>query len=203
MTAESLNCFEEIEATLRRAVDALQRRRVPFLLGGSLAVWARGGPESCNDLDIMLREGDADDALEALEAAGMRTERPPEGWLFKAWDGKVLVDLIFGPKGQPIDEATFARAESVSVFGLEVHSMALEDVIITKLLALRDHYLDYEPALQVARAVREQVDWDRVRRETSGSPYAKAFFTLIEELGLVEKAPVSATESRPQIRLAE
>jgi hypothetical protein len=203
MAAENRNCFEEIEATLRRTVATLEHRRVPFLLGGSMAVWARGGPESCNDLDIMLREGDAEDALQALEAARMRVERPPEGWLFKAWDGEILVDLIFGPKGQPIDEGTFARADPVSVFGLEVRAMALEDVIITKLLAVREHYLDYEPALQMTRAVREQVDWNRVRRETADSPYAKAFFTLIEELGLVERAPSSAKESRPHIRLAE
>jgi hypothetical protein len=201
VTAESRNCFDQIEATLRKAAGALHRRRVPFLLGGSLAVWARGGPESCNDLDIMVRESDADDALEALGEAGMRTERPPEGWLVKAWDGEILVDVIFGPKGQPIDEATFARAESVSVFGLEVEAMSLEDVLITKLLSLNEHYLDFEPSLQTARAVREQVDWDRVRRETADSPYATAFFALLDELRLV--APASATETRPRIRLAE
>ena len=31
-----------------------------------------------------------------------------------------------------------------------------------------------------------QVDWDDVRRRTEGSPYARAFFTLVEELGVVE-----------------
>jgi hypothetical protein len=32
--------------------------------------------------------------------------------------------------------------------------------------------------------VREQIDWDEVRKRTSESPYAKAFFTLVEELGV-------------------
>src|SRR5215213_11493712 len=144
MPETSEDCFEAIEATLKKAVAALQQRRVPFLLGGSLAVWARGGPESCNDLDLMVRREEADAALEALEDAGMRGERPPEGWLFKAWDGDVLVDLIFEPKGLPVEEA-FDRAEPVSVFGLELKSMSLEDVVITKLRALHDHYLDYDP----------------------------------------------------------
>jgi hypothetical protein len=38
--------------------------------------------------------------------------------------------------------------------------------------------------LEIARALREQVDWQRVHRETSSSPYAKAFFTLVDELGV-------------------
>jgi predicted nucleotidyltransferase len=197
------DCFDAIQATLRKAVGALKRRRVPFLLGGSLAVWARGGPESCNDLDLTVRSEDADAALDALADAGMRPERPPEGWLFKAWDGDVLVDLIFGPKGLQVDDAVFERSEAVSVFGLEVRAMALEDVLITKLRALHEHYLDYDPLLQMTRAVRERIDWDRVRRETSDSPYARAFFILAEGLGLIEPGRAAATgEGRPRIRLA-
>jgi len=37
-------------------------------------------------------------------AAGMRVEDPPEEWHVKAWDDDVLVDLIFWPKGLPIDD---------------------------------------------------------------------------------------------------
>jgi hypothetical protein len=33
--------------------------------------------------------------------------------------------------------------------------------------------------------VREQVDWTQVRARTEGSPYAKAFFTLVKELGII------------------
>src|SRR5918994_902721 len=202
MTAPRNDCFEAIEATLRKAAPALQRQRVPFLLGGSLAVWARGGPESCNDLDLMVHREDAEAALAALEDAGLRGEQPPEGWLYKAWDGDVLVDLIFDPKGQPIDDATFERSERVSVFGLELRAMALDDVLITKLRAMHEHYLDYDPLLQMARAVRERIDWDRVRAATEDSPYARAFFTLVEGLHLVETAARPA-EGRPRIRVAE
>jgi hypothetical protein len=204
MTAADSDCFDAIEETLRKAAAALERHRVPFLLGGSLAVWARGGPESCNDLDLMVRREDADDALAALEEIGMRGERPPEGWLYKAWDGEVLVDLIFDPKGESIGGATFERSERVSVFGLELRAMALEDVMITKLRALHDHYLDYDPLLQAARAVRERIDWDRVRAATEDSPYARAFFTLVEGLHLVEpRAAPRPAEGRPRIRVAE
>ena len=42
--------------------------------------------------------------------------------------------------------------------------------------------LDYKSILEVARALREQIDWPSVRERTSESPFAKAFFTLVEEL---------------------
>jgi len=64
--------------------------------------------------------------------------------------------------------------------------MSLEDVFVTKLIALREHELDYESVVQMARPVREQVNWDEVRKRTEDSPYAQAFFTLVEELGIVD-----------------
>src|SRR5689334_18306394 len=145
MSTADIDCFEAIEASLRKAAAALEEHRVPFVLGGSLAVWARGGPESCNDLDLIVKRENADAALDALESAGMRPEKPPEGWLYKAWDGDVLVDLIFSPKGLTIDDRAFEAAEDVSVFGVELRAMKLEDVLITKLRALHEHYLDYDP----------------------------------------------------------
>ena len=93
--------FSAIEATLKKAAAALRDADVPFLLGGSLASWARGGPETRHDLDLMIKQEDAERALAALTAAGMRAEDPPEEWLVKAWDGDVLVDLIYWPKGLP------------------------------------------------------------------------------------------------------
>jgi hypothetical protein len=61
-------------------------------------------------------------------------------------------------------------------------------VLVTKLLALKEHEVDYDSVLEISRALREQVDWADVRRRTEHSPYAKAFFTLIEELGVLEPA---------------
>jgi len=43
--------------------------------------------------------------------------------------------------------------------------------------------------LELARSLREQIDWDAVRARTAESPFAKAFFTLVEELGIVEPEP--------------
>jgi Uncharacterised nucleotidyltransferase len=178
--------FERIKETLKGAAGALRDADVPFLLGGGLAVWARGGPATGHDLDLMVRPEDSDRALEVLVQAGMRPEKPPEGWLYKAWDGDVLVDLIFEPVGEPIDDRMFERAEELEVQAVPMLVMSLEDVMVAKLTALDEHELDYERPLEFARSLRERIDWRDVRDRTNGSPYAKAFFTMVEELGVVE-----------------
>jgi hypothetical protein len=176
---------EAIEATLKRAVAALRDQGLPFLIGGGLASWARGGPQTRHDLDFVVKREDAQCALEALGEAGMRTERPPEEWLYKAWDGPVQVDLIFEPRGLEVNDELIGRGDELHVLGITLPVMALEDVLVTKLLALDEHALDYSGVLEIARALREQVDWPSLRRRVGGDPYAAAFFVLVEELGIV------------------
>ena len=89
---------DELTDSLKRSVAALEQRDVPYLLGGGLGCWARGGPPSSNDIDLMVKREDAERAQEALAEAGMRPETPPEQWLLKAWDGEILIDLIFEPR---------------------------------------------------------------------------------------------------------
>ncbi len=177
--------FQEIRETLKRAAGALHDAEVPFLLGGGMAIWARGGPATSHDLDFMVQPKDAERALEALDTAGMRTEKPPEGWLYKAWDGDVLVDLIFAPVGEHVDDAMFARGEELEVNAVPMLVMSIEDVMVLKLKALDEHDLDYERPLEFARSLRERIDWQDVRERTNGSPFASAFFALVEELGIV------------------
>ncbi len=176
---------DQIEATLKRTVGALRGAGVDFLLAGSLASWARGGPETRHDLDFIVRPQDAERALQALADDGMRPEKPVEEWLYKAWDGEVLVDLIFGPCGLPVTDELFERAEDLHVLGMTIPALALEDLLATKLLALTEHRLDYSAVLEIARALRERIDWARLRASTEGSPFAAAFFTLVGQLGLV------------------
>ncbi len=196
--------FSDIEATLKKAASALRGADVPFLLGGSLASWARGGPETRHDLDLMIKREDVDRAIAALTDVGMRADDPPEEWLVKAWDGDVLVDLIFSPKGLPIDDEVIARGEERAVLSMQMRVMAIEDVLITKLMAIDEHHIRYESLLPIARALREQVDWAHVRAATASSPFARAFFVLLEGLGILPDnadAPQAGARSEPRVRV--
>lgn len=191
--------FQALTDTLKIAVATLRERELPFVLGGSLAAWARGGPEPQNDLDLMVKPADAEAALEALANAGMRVERPPEEWLFKAWHGDVMIDLIFEPSGLEVTDEVIERAEVIAVMAVGTPVMALEDMLVTMLSALDEHTLDYSRLVAIARALREQIDWPQLRARTSGSPYSKAFFTLAEELGLAPGRAHPAGASRVRV----
>ncbi len=185
MDADPEQQFEDLLDAMKRAAGVLHDAGVPFLLGGGLACWARGGPRTEHDVDFLVRPKDAERAQQALAESGMRTETPPEGWLLKAYDGDVLVDLIFDPKGGTIDDEVFERGEDLEVHATRLRAAALEDVFVQKLRALSEQAVDYSSVLELARALREQVDWDEVRERTSDSPFAKAFFTLLDELEIV------------------
>ncbi|MBV8942027.1 MAG: nucleotidyltransferase family protein, partial [Solirubrobacterales bacterium] len=192
-TAES---FQSLCETLKVAVAALRDAHIPFALGGSLAAWARGGPEPTHDLDLMVKPGDAEAALRALGNAGMRPERPPEEWLFKAWNGDVMVDLIFHPSGLEMTDEVLARADTIPLMSVATPVMALEDVLTTKLFALDEHSLDYTHLVAIARSVREQIDWAQLRARTTGSLYAPAFFSLVEALEIAP-SPRAAVRAAP------
>jgi len=193
--------FSDLEDALKKSAAALRGAGVPFLLGGSLASWARGGPETRHDLDLMIKPEDVERATAALVEAGMRAEDPPEEWLVKAWDGDTLIDLIFCPKGTRVDDDLIERGEVMSVLGMEMRVMALEDVLVTKLMALSEHSLRYESLLPIARALREQVDWADVRTRTAESPWARAFFVMLEGLGILPGARQSTGGPEPRVRV--
>lgn len=201
MDAAGASSVEILTRSLKRAVSVLEGQRIPYLLGGGLGCWARGGPPSSNDIDLMIERAEAERALAALAGAGMRTEKPPEQWLFKAWDGDVLIDLIFEPAGLRVTREVLERGDELSVAGMYVRVMALEDIFITKLLALDEHSADYRDLLQIGRALREQVDWPRLRERTSSSPFARAFFTLLEGLGIssAHRQVVLGEHDRPDV----
>lgn len=179
----------ELTDSLKRAVAALEDQGVPYLLGGGLGCWARGGPPSSNDIDLMVKPEDAERAQQALAEAGMRPETPPEQWLRKAWDGEILVDLIFEPSGMRIDDEAIARGDELSVMAMQVRVMDLNDILATKLLALDEHSADYGDLLMITRSLREQIDWAQLRERTAESPFAQAFFTIADGLEISTSAP--------------
>src|SRR5919204_2003722 len=177
--------FRNVVRTMKRAGAALNDEGIPWALGGGLACWARGAPETEHDVDLLVKPEDAERAQEALAHAGFRPETPPEGWLRKAYDGDILVDLIFDPQGGPVDDGVFERAEELEVYAMRMRVARLEDVITQKLLALSEQEPDFSGVLELARSLREQVDWDEVRRRTRVSAFARAYFTLLDELEIV------------------
>jgi predicted nucleotidyltransferase len=200
--AEGTAPAEQLTAAMMRVAAALRDAGIPYLLAGSFAAWARGAPAHDTDLDFVVKPEDVDRAVGALEHAGMHAWETPEEWLRKVRDGDVIVDLIFHPAGLTVDDDVMGRGDDIEVHGMTFRVMAVNDVMSTKLFAFKEHYLDYEDTLEMARVLREQIDWEALREHCSDYAYAQPFFTLAEELGLVAK-PEGGVVGGEQVRAAQ
>ncbi|GAB3905831.1 nucleotidyltransferase family protein [Microbispora bryophytorum] len=186
MGSHSHEVTDAILETLKRAGAGLKEAGVRFALAGGCAGYARGAAPSLHDVDFALVEEDVPLALKTLESLGFRTAKPPEDWLVKAFDEEgVLVDLIFSLADRPVTEAMIARAQPINTAALSLPVLEATDLVISWILPLSEHTCDYGSLLPMVRAMREQVDWDRVASVVAPSPYASTFVTLLERLHII------------------
>ena len=176
---------EGLAGTLKRVAAALKQAGIPFALGGSFAVYAHGGHSSDHDVDFLIREKDKDRTLEELAGAGFEVVQPPEDWLVKVFDEGRMVDLIYRPVETPVTDETLRDSVEISVEAISMPVISATQLMIHKLLSYSQHHCDFATGLPVARSLREQIDWDRVRKETAESPYAEAFLMLLDRLDVV------------------
>jgi len=192
-----------LERSLVRVCTALRSAGVRYALTGGSGVYARGGPFSDHDVDVLVHPEDVDEAVRALVGTGMRATDAPEDWLRKVYDGAVPVDLIFRPAELPVTDEMLATADEMTVASVLAPVAPATDLLEQKLLSLGPHYCDFGQILPAARALREQVDWAALRGRTGHYPYAEAFLLLADRLGISGRNAAvgeTAVTPGPQIR---
>jgi len=175
----------DLREALKRAASALKAHGPDFALAGSYALWVYGGPEPVHDVDFVVAEEDTEAAALTLEKAGFQIDRTPEDWLFKARvQEHFVIDVLHQLNGNPVNADDIAAAEVLDVLAIRMRVLSPTRVITEKLKALNEHHCDFGALLPVVRAVREQVDWDRLRADTSQNDFAVAFLVLTDRLGI-------------------
>jgi hypothetical protein len=175
---------EPLRLALKRTASALKADGVPFALAGGYALWAHGAPESENDVDFVIAEEDTEQAAAVLAAAGFDIVRPPEDWLFKAGLDGVTVDVLHRIVGEPVGATLLERSVEMDLLGIRMPVLPATDLLSSKLRAMTEHYCDFGALLPHVRAVREQLDWGRLRSEVEGNDFAAAFLFLTDRLGI-------------------
>jgi hypothetical protein len=183
-----------LRTALKYSASALKADGIPFSLGGGYALWVHGGPEPSHDVDLVVAETDVEMAANSMAAAGLRIERPPEDWLFKAYldedlseamEERALVDVLHRLAGIPVTKALLETSEEYEVLGIRIPVLPPTPIMIAKLQSFSEHYCEFEQPLLVVRAVREQLDWAEIRKATQDHPFAEAFLFLLERLGIL------------------
>lgn len=178
-----------LREALKLVAVVLKEGETPFALAGSYGLWALGGPEPGHDVDFMVAEEDAERARDLLAARDLVVVQPPEDWLFKVFIDEAMVDVIFRVDGEPIARSRFDDAEVREVESVRMPVLPATVLMADKLGAMEEHACDLTAILPVARAVREQVDWDEVARRTADNPYAEACLLLLRRLDIATPVP--------------
>ncbi|MFE4050023.1 nucleotidyltransferase family protein [Streptomyces sp. YIM B13518] len=164
----------------------LKRGGHPFALAGSVAVHAHGGSGNLqHDVDFCVRPEDAEPVAATLREAGLTVYAPPEDWLIKATCFGQDVDLIFELAHRPVSTEMLRRAPELPVESVRMPVLAPTDLLTGLLAAFSEHHCDFGAVLPIARALREKVDWERVRRDCGDEPMPAAFFFLLERLNVI------------------
>ncbi len=189
---------DEIRNLLKRTAVALKEGDVPFALCGGYAAYVRGAPEPDHDADFLVPEAESERAAKVLADAGLEIEDPPEDWLTKVVSGNSFVDVLWRTCGHPVETDLIERSEVLPVLSVHMPVLGATDIVVTKLMALDEHYCDFARMLPVARALREQVDWPAVEKAVAENDFAVVFLDLLGRLGIVDGPDGAADGARTE-----
>lgn len=147
-----------LDRTVRRALSAMRKARIPYCVIGAAALAARGLPRMTRDLDLTVREEDQPRAVAALRKAGLVSRTPAEDdgeiepmLVFQDPETDAEVDLL-AATGDP-EFTVIAQAMPAAVFGLRAPVATLEHLLLMYLYSNQPrHWGDFASIVQSGRA---------------------------------------------------
>lgn len=151
---------------LEDAVRAVDSAGLPFLVLGGIASSLVGRPRWTHDIDLLTMPNDARAALQALDAAGFKTEETDPVWIYKAFKEDVMVDLIFMITGGIyLDAEMLGHAIEREYEGLLIRIPSPEDQVLIKAMVHAEetsrHWFD-----ALAILGRNEMDWEYLMRRS-------------------------------------
>lgn len=148
-------------AVFHEAACALDAAKVPYLVGGGLAVRAYGRTRESKDMDLFLPVQHVFTALDTLSDSGFHTRETDASWLYKALKEGVLVDIIVRTSGDVrLGPETFRHGRRVMIEGYPFPVMGPEDTLVRKIFSEQEGRPDWYDALSMLAAPIQGFDWD-------------------------------------------
>ncbi|MGH9280139.1 MAG: nucleotidyltransferase [Acidimicrobiales bacterium] len=185
----------EFAPVLATTVATLDAAGVAHVFMGGIGAATYGRPRWTHDIDVFVRPEDAGPALRALAEAGFRTEQTYPDWLYKAFRGEVMVDLIFKSMGGVLlDDEMLARSRVEDFEGQPIRMMAPEDLLVIKAIVHDEHMpRHWHDALAIVS--RCDLDWDYVveRARRHGARRVLSLMLYAQSNDLIVPAPAVRT----------
>jgi len=163
--AAARGCSLGPQSCYRRVLAHLERKRVPYLVGGAYAFRCLTGiKQRTKDIDLFVRQRHCERLLHALEECGYLTAMAFPHWLAKGYCGDHFIDVIFnsGNGEAPVDDEWFGRAQHGEVLGVPVRLCPVEETILSKAFIMERERYDGADIAHLIRACAERIDWQHL-----------------------------------------
>ena len=160
--------LEERMPIFVRARDVIEELRVPYVVGGGIAVGVYNHQRPTKNIDFFIPEGYAEEALEGLHEAGFVVKRSDPRWLYQSWHNDTLVDLVFSINVSratiPVDLEMIERGSEKEIFGEKFRVISPDDLVIVKIMVMHENRVDWWDAITIMRSPQVSLDWRAIMR---------------------------------------
>lgn len=146
----------------------IARRRIPFAVGGGLAVSAYSGfVRNTKDMDLFILEKQSQEVVEITRELGFEefTEVPYDRtWSYRCSRDGYIIDFLWRMLNgrSSVDESWLTLGWHLRVRGVPVKLLPVEELIWSKLYILRRDRADWPDILSLLYARGAELDWDRL-----------------------------------------
>ncbi len=157
-------------ALYKSVLERVETSGFPFAIGGGFAFSHYAGRwRDTKDIDLYILPRDRASVIAILTDLGFTDfyDRLPydRGWIYRGFRDGVLVDLIWASANahhRVTDEQWFARADWVSIRGVPVRMVPVEELVFTKLYVVQRDRCDWPDLLNVLHSQAHVIDWEHL-----------------------------------------
>ena len=149
-------------AVFGEACRILEDARIPYVMGGGVAIRAYGRTRPLKDADIFLQREFVFPAMDELTKKGAFHTRDTDAtWLFKAIKDEILVDIIVRTTGNiHMSQQTLEHARRIELYGYHMNMMGPEDLLFRKIHSHREGRPDQFDAFSMLEQPIRDFNWD-------------------------------------------
>lgn len=157
--------YSKHQAFYIEILDHMHSTRVPFLVGGGLAIsFYTGIPRATKDLDIYVEARDYPKLLGFFEENGFGIEVHDVRWIAKIRKEDMYVDVIFNSVNSicRVDKVWFERAVPGELFERQVRFLSPEELLWSKAYVRNRERYDGADICHLILKKGENMDWHHV-----------------------------------------
>ena len=152
----------------REALEHLNERRAPYLVGGTLACQAHTGTHGIHagtaHLELFVREADRRRVLDLLRERGWEAIGDVSHWLTKARCGDAVIDVIYGFANglARVDDLWFRHSVPGHVLDVATRLVPVEEMIWSKAFTMDKCRFEGADVAHLLLTQAGRISWDRL-----------------------------------------